>query len=79
MAVDGRPSRGTPMTGVLLFMADPWIDLDEANADPTIAAHWRLTTDRAAYATAEAVVYPAPLWKRRLPVARAHARQVHVL
>ncbi len=79
MAVDVETERGTAMTSVLLFMADPWIDLDRANAEPAVAERWRLTTDRAALPTADVVVYPMPLWQGHPPVTRAHARQVHVL
>jgi len=67
------------MIGLALFMADPWIDLDDANADPTVATHWRLTTDRTSFAAADVVLYPVPLWGTRPPVRRAHTAQVHVL
>ncbi len=67
------------MTGLALFMADPWIELEVANADPAVAAHWHLTTDRTLFAIANVVVYPAPLWGTRPPAPRAHPSQVHVL
>jgi len=67
------------MTGLVLFMANPWIDLDVANAEPAVAAHWRLTTERTAFAAADVVIYPVPLWGTRPPVGRAHTTQVHVL
>jgi hypothetical protein len=67
------------MTCLVLFMADPWISLDAANADPAVAAHCRLTNDRAAFGDADVVIYPAPTWGTKLPLARAHTTQVSVL
>ena len=67
------------MTGLALFMADPWISIDVANADPAVAAHLRLTTDRASFPEADVVIYPMPTWGKRLPIARARTTQVRVL
>lgn len=67
------------MTGLALFVTDPWIDLELANADPAVAARWLLTTDRSRFADADAVIYPAPLWGIRPPAQSAHPAQVHVL
>ncbi len=67
------------MTGLALFMADPWISIDVANADPAVAAHLRLTTDRASFPEADVVIYPRPTWGKRPPIARARATQVSVL
>jgi hypothetical protein len=79
VAVGGHHQTGNAMTGLALFMADPWIELDIANADPAVAARWRLTTDRTLFADADVVIYPAPLWGIRPPVQRAHPYQIHVL
>lgn len=61
----------------MLFWSDPWVDI--AAMQHEAATYCRLSTDRADFSSADAVIFPLPTSQGRMPTAKGHPDQLWVL